>query len=387
MLCKRMIWFVGGALALTFMVGPVQGELEFGIPKPLPSYINGGLAGIPYLTPDDLSMYFTANLPGSVEGSLDIWVTSRSSPSDPWDTPVNLGTTVNTSTEEMGMSLTADGLELYFERTSNLLTHEDGELWVSRRSSLNDSWGIPEPIVELNTSVREGFPFISPDGFELYFDSTREPDFPIPGNLVNTYVARRTSRSEPFGTPEFFYISGAGKITDDGLSYLMFANDVVGRFDGDTTWYGEEDLYIRTRDSATGAFSPGVNLRAPINTPALDCCGDFTSDKSTIYFTSTRPGGPGIINMWEAPLAQAVVLDINPNGGDTPIDWRTQSTLTAAILSSDMFDALKLAMTEILVRGPLVDCLWIDSSHANQHRCQRCQWRWLVGPDAGIQHC
>lgn len=352
---KRVACLFAAAVAMTLVAQPVQAEIEFGIPTPLPGLINEFMTGYPSLAADDLSMHFTAIRTGSTGGSADLWITSRSSPTDMWQTPVNLGPNINTAANEMGSSMTADGLELYFERTTNIFSHDDGDLWVSRRMSVSDAWGVPERLDYLNTPGRDGDPYISLDGLELYFDSTRDPNFPIPGNLLNTYVARRASRAEPFGTPEYFYISGAPAMTNDGLTYLMTANDVVGKYDGDPTWYGAEDLYVRTRTSTNGEFGPGQNLLAPINTTGLDCCGDFSSDGSTIYFTSLRPGGPGIFNIWEAPLAEAVSLDIKPGSSRNPINLKSKGVLLpVAILSTEEFDATQVDLDTLLFGDPLL---------------------------------
>lgn len=351
---SRLAHLLVGAMALTFTARSAPAQIEFGIPTPMPSVINEFITGYPHLTPNDLSMYFTAIRSDSTEGSLDLWITSRSSMTEMWQTPVNLGPLINTAAHEMGSSMTADGLELYFERTSNFLSHDDGEMWVSKRSSIDDPWGAPELLAYLNTPGRDGDPYISPDGLELYFDSNRDPNFPISGNLLNTYVARRTSRTEAFGAPEYFYISGIPHMSNDGLTYLMTSNDVVGKYDGDTTWYGSDDLYIRTRPSNAAEFAPGQNVRAPISTQGLDCCGDFSSDGSTIYFTSTRPGGPGPFNIWQAPLAKTVLVEINPGAGSDPIDWGIQDVLTVAILSQPGFDALAVDVATLRFGDPLL---------------------------------
>ena len=55
MWCRRLIWFLG----VMFLVGPVQGELEFGIPTPVPSPINDDGAYLyPWLTNDELTMFY-----------------------------------------------------------------------------------------------------------------------------------------------------------------------------------------------------------------------------------------------------------------------------------------------------------------------------------------
>lgn len=51
--------------------------------------------------------------------------------------PVNLGPTVNSSAEDVGPSISTDGLELYFlsERPGG---YGGADIWISRRATKND---------------------------------------------------------------------------------------------------------------------------------------------------------------------------------------------------------------------------------------------------------
>jgi len=48
-------------------------------------------------------------------GDRDLWVSTRYSINDPWETAVNLGPTVNSSDWEALPSISTDGLSLFFE--------------------------------------------------------------------------------------------------------------------------------------------------------------------------------------------------------------------------------------------------------------------------------
>jgi Tol biopolymer transport system component len=67
----------------------------------------------PNVRKDGLEMFFNSNRPGSL-GATDLWVSTRESAADPWLPPVNLGSTVNTSSGELRPSLSFDGTTLYF---------------------------------------------------------------------------------------------------------------------------------------------------------------------------------------------------------------------------------------------------------------------------------
>src|SRR5436190_10796749 len=75
----------------------------------------------PTIRRDGLEIVFASNRPGSLGGTLDLWVSARLSTSDPWSTPANLGPTVNVASAppfsgaDGGPALSFDGTTLYFQ--------------------------------------------------------------------------------------------------------------------------------------------------------------------------------------------------------------------------------------------------------------------------------
>src|SRR5947199_4084314 len=61
------------------------------------------------LSKDEKTMYFSSNRPGSINGSKDIWISTRKSKESAWQTPQNLGLIINSSGTELVRSLTTDG--------------------------------------------------------------------------------------------------------------------------------------------------------------------------------------------------------------------------------------------------------------------------------------
>ena len=47
--------------------------------------------------------------------SVDLWVATRASTSDPWGVPVNLGATVNSASTDARPAVSFKGTELYFQ--------------------------------------------------------------------------------------------------------------------------------------------------------------------------------------------------------------------------------------------------------------------------------
>lgn len=87
----------------------------------------------PAIRRDGLEMYLTSNRPGTL-GSLDLWVSTRTSTSDPWSHPVNLGPVVNSASADARASLSFDATEVYFQsnRSGNL------DIYHSTRAKLRD---------------------------------------------------------------------------------------------------------------------------------------------------------------------------------------------------------------------------------------------------------
>lgn len=65
---------------------------------------------------DGHEIYLASDRPGGV-GDLDIWVSTRRSNGDAWETPVNLGRTINTPFQDRRPALSADGTMLFFDST------------------------------------------------------------------------------------------------------------------------------------------------------------------------------------------------------------------------------------------------------------------------------
>ena len=63
---------------------------------------------------DGLELFFTSTRPGSVAGSLDLWVATRDSTTVTWSTPVNVGASINGSFNDGAPALSRDATTLYF---------------------------------------------------------------------------------------------------------------------------------------------------------------------------------------------------------------------------------------------------------------------------------
>ncbi|HEY9376966.1 MAG TPA: hypothetical protein VIQ02_07720 [Jiangellaceae bacterium] len=117
----------GGALGTNTQDIYVSVQLadgSFGPPTPVAELNTSADDVMPNVSKDGLEIVFASTRPGG-NGAFDIYTATRSSVGDPWSTPVNLGSNVNTGAAETRPSLSWDGERLYFGRA--------GQIYVSER--------------------------------------------------------------------------------------------------------------------------------------------------------------------------------------------------------------------------------------------------------------
>jgi Tol biopolymer transport system component/tetratricopeptide (TPR) repeat protein len=122
----------------------------------------------PWIVTDGLELYFDSTRPGGY-GRKDIWVAKRATENDPWGEPENLGSNINSPSYDGLTCISADGLWLFFhsERPGG---YGSADIWMTRRASLSEPWQIPINLgSSVNSPVYESLPRISPDGSTLYF--------------------------------------------------------------------------------------------------------------------------------------------------------------------------------------------------------------------------
>ncbi len=361
----RVVLFVVGVLVMSLVTQPVQAELEFGIPEPLPFPINEENGnGHPWIFNDELTLYFSSARPGNT-GFIDIWRSERGAMSDPWQTPVNLGAPINTAGIDYFPSVTEDELELYFTRTTDFLGVSDGEIWISQRTGVGQPWGAPEKLTI--TQLGDGRPSISSDGLELYFNSFggREPPSGFP-QVLSVWHASRASRTEPFGEPEFVQIgNGTVALTGDGLTLASSATKSTADFYGFTLFDPPDaglsgDIIVQTRETTGHEFGAVIGPTAPLSSSYFEESNQFGLNDSSIYIQSTRPGLlptgdiAGVFGIWRVPIAEAVPVDVNPGGGSESIDWLSETILPVTIMSNAEFAALDVDTSTLLFGDPLM---------------------------------
>ncbi len=286
-------------------------DFTFGEPTNIGPTINSQyVESAPFISPDGLSLLFASDWP---DGSLDydLWVTTRASTSEPWGEPVKLGQTINTPDTEWHPSITADGLELYFD-SDRPGGEGSQDLWVSKRESTADEWGAPVNLgATINTPEFEEASSISPDGLVLVWDSDR------PGGFGNSdiWISTRSTRDDSWGPP---VNPGPNINTQELEATAALSGD--GRVLFFTAWpwpegYGDFDIWMARKSNDGTDWNTPVNLGPIINTADSEYCPSISSDGMTLYFSDLpmpRPGGYGLEDIWQASIIP--IVDLNSDG-------------------------------------------------------------------------
>jgi hypothetical protein len=247
------------------------------------------------LSSDELSLYFTSNRAGGL-GGTDIWVSQRDCDTCPWQTPVNLGTPVNSAGADAGPRLSIDGHLLFFQ-TDRPGGQGSIDLYVSRRNNPNDdlAWGDP---VNLGTGVNTASAEQAADYLQSAEDGAGNLYFNRGlGAAVDLYYVAVTRDGETRGPAVLVSELSDPTATDqhatvrkDGRE-IFFSSFRVGGLGG-------FDLWTSARRSVHEPWSSPANLGAPLNTPVNDMQPSLSSDGRTLVFASDRPGGLGGNDLW-----------------------------------------------------------------------------------------
>lgn len=191
---------------------------------------------------------------------------------------------LNTGGSEDDPTLTADMLEIYFER--------DGDLWFARRSSITAAFVQPLPVPTFNSPDTETTPEISADGLTLYFASNRGV-----GTGFDIYMSTRANRSSGWNGPQ-----RVAELSSNGNDYTPTPSP-----DGLTMYLssdrdGNVDLYRTTRAAAGEAWGAPVRV-AELSTPAEDTEPWVDATERVAFWASDRPGGEGGRDLWTAERA------------------------------------------------------------------------------------
>lgn len=114
-----------------------------------------------------------------------IYFAERASTGSAWSEPHRTGLAGINSPDFQSADgfLSDNGLELYFSSTRDG-DHADNDLYVAQRSAIDADFGAPQPLVDLNDPVaekpsEERMPWLNHDGTQLYFVSDRSGQYTL----------------------------------------------------------------------------------------------------------------------------------------------------------------------------------------------------------------
>src|SRR5437868_1899373 len=239
-----------------------------------------------------------SNIPAGTANSV---VLAQSPPATPqysdWSAPVNLGPNINTKSGEVQVSITHQGLSLYF--SSNRPGFGQSDIYVSRRTSLNAPWG---PAKNLGATINSIFgdfpPSFSPDDHLMFFLSNRPGGF----GDYDIWVSHRADINDDFSWEAPTNLGSPVNTSADENDATYFVDPATGK----ATLYftslsrlgglGDFDIYQSTQNE-DGSFNPAV-LVSELSSPSRDTRMTIRPDGLEIMFSSDRPGGSGGIDLW-----------------------------------------------------------------------------------------
>ena len=219
----------------------------------------------------------------------------------PWSAPVNLGGVVNSRFNDNHPAISKDGLSLYITSgrpggVNGVNLQQFEEIWVSRRTSPDAEWGRP---VNLGPAINSlgsntGSPTFTPDGHRMFFHSNR-----LGGcGLADLYVARRHGKRDDLAWEPAANLGCVvnGPYGDNGPTY--FEDEATGI----TTLYftstrpggpGDFDIYASTAQGEDGEFGPPV-LVPELSSPFRDTRTAIRRDGLELFLSSGRPGDDAV---------------------------------------------------------------------------------------------
>jgi Tol biopolymer transport system component len=288
---------LAGSALLSAYLCAAPGYSDWSAPVNLGPSVNSPAEDFaPHTSKNGLSLYFASTRPGGLGGE-DLWVSKRARTDDPWGTPVNLGSIINTVANERSPSLSRDGRHLYFA-TTRPGGSGGFDIWVSWRHDTHDDFGWQPP---LNLGAQ--FNSAGTDAGPAYFenDDAGVPVLFLASNRaggaggLDIYVSELTA-SGSFGPPALVNeLSGAFNdltpgVRHDGLEVFVASNRQGS--------IGAQDLWVSARTAVGDLWPTPVNLGLAVNSSFNDNFPSVSSDRESLFFSSDRPGGSGGLDIY-----------------------------------------------------------------------------------------
>ncbi len=251
----------------------------------------------PVLSTDGRELYFHSDRDGGL-GGIDIWLSRRAGINCPWETPMNVGPPLNTTSTDADPAFTPD-MRVVFYASDRPGGEGQNDILVSRRADPADDAAWEQPVnlgQHVNTAAHEGNPWYvqSEAGGTLYFERSPGPPF----DVADIYKVRVTPDgrtrgpavvvSELSATPGGSFVP---TVRADGRELIFWSTRPGG--------VGRADLWVSTRRSVEDAWSAPRNLGRPVNSEFPELGPALSHDGRTLLFNAGQMrGGLGQQDMW-----------------------------------------------------------------------------------------
>jgi Tol biopolymer transport system component len=250
---------------------------------------------------------------------------------------------------EGALSFSPNGRSLFFTKVIG-----ENRLALMEMKFENGNWTAPKRW-EFSTETNDSEAYVSPDGEELYFISTRH----APDEKGSGRIYKSTRDNNTWKTPQHIDMSLR---TDKGLWFptvslrktLFFGAylDSVGNL-------GKSDIYIYNLRDKNPAIK---NAGSIINSPYEEWDPYIAPDESYMLFESDRPGGYGAVDIyvtfklngeWKEPInlgppintsAYEVAAKVSPDGRFIFFDRPTKNEQDIHWVSANILNKLKLEL-------------------------------------------
>jgi Tol biopolymer transport system component len=255
---------------------------------------------------DGLTIYFASDRAGGC-GYQDLWMATRSSPTEPWQDPVNLGPAVNSNDWDWAPCISSDGLELYLTSEHNCIGN-DWDIFVCTRATTDTPWG---PATNLGTGVNspspDGNQTLSADKLTLLFSSERTGG----KGSGDLWMTRRTAVADPWSTP----VNLGAPVNTSGY-------EAGPSLSPDGKWLFYTSIYANNPSTynhimvsglgADGRWGIPRNLAKEVTLPGNAGCPTISPDGYALYFTADTPDGLGGSDLWSLDVMP--IVDLNGDG-------------------------------------------------------------------------
>lgn len=265
--------------------------VTLGAPTPIAELASPDVDRDPYLTPDELTIYFSTTRNATSSGMADVYVAKRTSLSAPFGGPQRVDE-ICSAEYDSRFSMSASEL-IGVVASSRAGTEGNSDLWIAARTSKAAPFGAFQSTMGLpnvNSSDHELDPEVSADGLRIYLAVG------LPQRIM---VSQRSSLGSTFGSVQQVQgvTANVGGDADPSLSpderIIAFASSRSS---------SDGDLYYATRADKDAAFGTPIRVPTVNANGANDGDPTLSADGCRLYFASDRSGN------WELYVAAVTPL-------------------------------------------------------------------------------